>query len=601
MTFALPNLDVRKRGLPHEQPRTPEQIEANRRAWLDQHPALLAVLVVIVAFFAVAFAVAGAAGSISTITDSANRHGLTGWTAWTPWAGAEGVLVLMVVWRVFCGLRRRSSGALARLVSWGAAGGALLLNAAPSYEAGDWVGVGYHLAVPLATIVSVEVLERLVAAVVALILGTDQLAEADAAAVRTIRADRWVRRSHRWAALGWIGWVSFAPRAVARTHVERVIRTEPELLASATARIAQFAALDCGTAVRPAPAAPAEAPTEDDLDQKLGAAAPTVILERAHRPAADTLDHHAAEALALVSGAHAALTAAPAPAEEVFDQEADQGAPEEAPVFLAAVPTPQPRAEEVFDQEADQGAPDEQHGQEQHGSDRADQGGQSRQNGQGDQLDQGDAQSAPAEQEAAPTVAELRDRFVKYTAEGELDLALYLSGPGDRALGGTPPTRAEGAWSPVGPVAASAARMTRQVVTVSVGETSTDETGSAEEGDEEAEDPERAAAAEQQFTAIQAGTISQEAIDALTAGRDAANRERAQSALADRRELARNWWVDSRAGTAGPRVVWAVGHGTSEKRLRKALDEHPLASFTAADLGADQHTRAGVPAQAGRS
>jgi len=605
---ALQNLgNVRKRDLPHENPTTPEQIEANRRAWLDQHPALLASQVVIVAAVAIAFAVAGAMGSIDTITRSANAHGLSGWVAWTPWAGAEGLLLLLVVWRVFCGLRRRASGLVVRVGSWGAASGALVLNAAPSYQARDWVGVVYHLAVPLATVVSVEILERLVAAVVSLILGIDQLAEAEAAAARTIRADRWVRRSHRWAAVKGGRVLSIAPRAVARTHVERVIKTEPQLLAGATARIAAFAALDCGTAaVLPAPA------VADSLAQN-GATAPnldapaesTVTLERADQAPPDvTLEDHAATALALVAPGHAELLAAPAAAPEQPVDLVKPAAPaaQSDSVFPAGNTEPAPPAppvvEEVFDQEADQSGAQEQAAQDDQ-PDHTDQtGGQ----GQDDQPAPAGDQPQQAEQVAVPTVEEQRQKFVRYHANGELDLALYLSGPGDQALGGPPPARIEIPARPFAQVPAQAARMPRQVVTVPVDDASGGGTGDPDDQDEEPEDVEHLSP---QPGPVRAGTVGQASYDALRAGRDAANEQRAREAKADRRELARGWWALVQTGQAGSRVAYAVGAGSSEKRLRTALNEYPLQSFRPEELAPAEPARKGkaraVAARAGRA
>ncbi|MFD9593131.1 hypothetical protein ACFWA9_10275 [Kitasatospora sp. NPDC059973] len=559
MTFALNLGAVRRRGLPHENPTTPAQIEANRRAWLDQNPGLLGSLVVIVSTVAVAFAIAGAVGSIDTITTSATRHGLSGWAAWTPWAGAEGVLLLLVAWRVFCGLRRRSSGFVVRLASWGAAAGALTLNAAPSYEAGDWVGVAYHLAIPLATIVSVEILERLVAAVVALILGTDQLAEADAAAARTIRADRWVRRSHRWAGVPAGRVLSVVPRAVARGHVERVIKHEPDLLAGAKARIATFAALDCGTANIPdAPAG--QRPAEEEAEELAGPAE-TVTVERADQaPPAATLEQHAADALALVAPEYAALPAAPEqPAKSLPGYTADG----------FNVPYEEPVGQNADGDQAGQDGQDDQ-------LDPADaEGDEPNPDGQDDQLDQDGDEPDPAQQDAQDDV------------EGEQPEAEESdAAPIETEQGSAP---ASAAFVP--------AQAARQVVTAQVPQTSTTETGNP---DGEADEPEVVEQESPEASEIQAGTGSQAAFDALTAGREAANRERAEAAKADRRALALSWYIAERTGRAGTKVKFALDHGTSEKRLRAAIAEHPIRSFTAEELQLNPDGDAAPPAQAGR-
>jgi hypothetical protein len=276
------------------------ELEANRRQWLEDHPGLMRALITGAAVTAAAFAAAGAYGSLHTISTAARDHGLTGWASYTPWAGAEGVLLLLTIVRVFTGMRGRPSPLAIRAGSWLAAAGAVVLNIAPSYRAADWVGMVMHLAIPAATIVGIETLEYLVRQSIAILLGAEQLLAARQEAARTVRADRWVRRSHRLAAIPGGRVLSIAPRAIARRHVEQQIAAREELLAGARARIAAFAALDCGTA-----AVPDDVLSPADMVQT----AERFTVTRTDRESADGLEAHAADALALLAGRNAEFDA----------------------------------------------------------------------------------------------------------------------------------------------------------------------------------------------------------------------------------------------------------------------------------------------------
>ncbi|MET8703625.1 hypothetical protein ABZW10_32960 [Kitasatospora sp. NPDC004723] len=295
--------------LPYENPRSEAELEANRRAWLAAHPHLLTTVAAVIGLLGVGFAILGGVGAIDTISASAQRHGFTEGASWTPFAGAEGLFILLTCWRIFCGLRRRPAGMIARLGTWLAALLAVSLNVAPSVLAGghftlagvDWVGLVYHLAIPAATIISVEILERVITATIAIKLGAEQYAAQREEDARVLRADRWLMRSARWSRRKLTKPGAVITRSVARYHEERSIAPTEERVAAARARLAAFVAADAVLpeyAAVPLPAGQPEAVEEQQVEPT----PETITVERADRAAEHSLDDHLADALELLAG-----------------------------------------------------------------------------------------------------------------------------------------------------------------------------------------------------------------------------------------------------------------------------------------------------------
>lgn len=229
----------RPAGLPHENPRTAGEVAENRRSFIGQHPKMRMATAYAMAGVATALAVVGAAGSIGTITRAATAQDMTGWLSWTPWAGAEGVLLLLAIYRVSNGLRGQSSSLAVRLASWGAAFLAVTLNVAPQIQDRDVQGVLFHAAIPLATIAGIELLEREVSKALAVAIGQQQYEAEAAQRALLVRADRWVRRAGR-------GGRRTAPmyRMVARRYAEAVLSQDPASVDDMTMRVRGFALHD---------------------------------------------------------------------------------------------------------------------------------------------------------------------------------------------------------------------------------------------------------------------------------------------------------------------------------------------------------------------
>ncbi|MEV0035199.1 DUF2637 domain-containing protein [Streptomyces sp. NPDC050804] len=226
-------------GLPHETPRTPGEVAKNRRNYIERRPRMRMATAYAMAGVATALAVIGAAGSIGTISKAATDHDMTGWLSWTPWAGAEGVLLLLALYRVSNGLRGQSSSLAVRLASWGAAFLAVALNVAPQIQDRDVQGVLFHAAIPLGTIAGIELLEREVSKALAVAIGQQQYEAEAAQQALLVRADRWVRRAGR-------GGRRTAPvyRMVARRYVETVLTQDPGGVEDMTTRVRGFAVQD---------------------------------------------------------------------------------------------------------------------------------------------------------------------------------------------------------------------------------------------------------------------------------------------------------------------------------------------------------------------
>ncbi|MFG3512176.1 DUF2637 domain-containing protein [Streptomyces bobili] len=234
----IPQPDERA-GLPHETPRTPSEVAENRRKYIERRPRMRMATAYAMAGVATALAVIGAAGSIGTISKAATAHDMTGWLSWTPWAGAEGVLLLLALYRVSNGLRGQSSSLAVRLASWLAAFLAVALNVAPEIQDRDVQGVLFHAATPLATIAGIELLEREVSKALAVAIGQQQYEAEAAQQALLVRADRWVRRAGR-------GGRRTAPvyRMVARRYVETVLTQDPGGVEDMTTRVRGFAVQD---------------------------------------------------------------------------------------------------------------------------------------------------------------------------------------------------------------------------------------------------------------------------------------------------------------------------------------------------------------------
>ncbi|MFD4996957.1 hypothetical protein [Streptomyces buecherae] len=188
---------------------------------------------------ATALAVVGAAGSIGTISRAATAHDMAGWLSWTPWAGAEGVLLLLALYRVSNGLRGQSSNLAVRLASWSAAFLAVTLNVAPQIQDRDVQGVLFHAAIPLATIAGIELLEREVSKALAVAIGQQQYEAEAAQRALLARADRWVRRAGRGGKR-----TAIVYRMVARRYVETVLTQVPGGIEDMTTRVRGFAVHD---------------------------------------------------------------------------------------------------------------------------------------------------------------------------------------------------------------------------------------------------------------------------------------------------------------------------------------------------------------------
>ncbi|MFD7433292.1 DUF2637 domain-containing protein [Streptomyces sp. NPDC059861] len=233
-----PQADERA-GLPHENPRTAGEVAENRRNYIEQRPKMRMATAYAMAGVATALAVVGAAGSIGTISRAAIAHNMTGWLSWAPWAGAEGVLLLLSIYRVSNGLRGQTSSLAVRLASWGATFLAVALNIAPQIKEHDVQGVLFHAAIPLATIAGIELLEREVSKTLAVAIGQQQYEAEAAQRALLVRADRWVRRAGR-------GGKRTAPlyRMVARRYAEAVLSQDPASVEDMAMRVRGFALHD---------------------------------------------------------------------------------------------------------------------------------------------------------------------------------------------------------------------------------------------------------------------------------------------------------------------------------------------------------------------
>jgi len=269
----------RPAGLPHENPRTAGEVAENRRSFIGQHPKMRMATAYAMAGVAAALAIVGAAGSIGTITRAATAQDMTGWLSWTPWAGAEGVLLLLALYRVSNGLRGQSSTLAVRLASWGAAFLAVTLNVAPQIQDRDVQGVLFHAAIPLATIAGIELLEREVSKALAVAIGQQQYEAEAAQRALLVRADRWVRRAGR-------GGRRTAPvyRMVARRYVETVLTQDPGGVEDMTTRVRGFALHD-GAQRYLAPVISTERIPEEDFDAVVNTR-PTEEIEGLQEPPA---------------------------------------------------------------------------------------------------------------------------------------------------------------------------------------------------------------------------------------------------------------------------------------------------------------------------
>ncbi|MFB6518731.1 DUF2637 domain-containing protein [Streptomyces sp. NPDC056401] len=255
-------------SLPHPNPGTAVEVQANRRHLLQSRGGYQKILNLVFIAVVVAIALAGAAGSIYNITDAAKHYDRSAWIGWTSWAGAEGTLIISAAVGVAASWRGQTTPLWSRVAMWAAAGYAVYLNlsapgSTPAGEAALLVGS------PIGTALGVEGMAWNARSLLLMLTGAEQHQAEVEQRRKLVRAHRWASRARTWEANAVRGGIA---RWRARNYADEMAVDDPSVIEEMRANLTAFVVAD---SFRPAPA-PVELERADTL------------VEVAHEAVADT-------------------------------------------------------------------------------------------------------------------------------------------------------------------------------------------------------------------------------------------------------------------------------------------------------------------------